>query len=378
MNPYIQALVCGFLFAGSLHAATNQEPCENPCTNEPCLGGGSLTKSQACYNAPATPKLNCPRNIFATGSFLYWHTSQEGMALASTSTYTPSIGRTVPLSSGSKIVFQDFEYTPGFSAGIGTIFGEDQWNLSLEWTRLHKRVTTSQLAPNLDSNGSFSLSGWAYQVSNTNQPIGATSLRSTWSLDLDWIDLILARPFYRGIWTTVNSFTGIRASRIDQILNIDLSGIRNNPNLDSLNSFNASNSWAIGPRGGVEGRALLGGGFRLQGGCGGSLLYTRYTTLKHTETPVSSTELSYPDGITYTADPISALKPMVEASLGLGWGGCPSSKNWHFDLSAVYEFNHLWSQNMLSVLNNWSFISSSTSPGGLSFHGLTLKGTVQY
>lgn len=69
---------------------------------------------------------------------------------------------------------------------------------------------------------------------------------------------------------------------------------------------------------------------------------------------------------------------MLEANLGIGWGWCPASKRWHLDIAATYDFNHLWSQNMMRASNDWIFIGSSGSPGDLSLHGLTLTAAVQF
>lgn len=374
--------ICSFL---CLNVSAQQyaiEPCEsrNSCCDWACHCNGDccLESCNQAYNIPASALLDCSwGNIVGSLSWIYWHASEEGLDLATTMSYSP-ITNLVSVVTGqpTRTVYSDFDYHSGFKLGLGSVFGCDSWVWHVDWTRFHHRTNTSRTASDFTvGTGALSDTNWFYQVSIQNQVLAAESLRASWDLDLDWIDVTLARPFYEGMCLTLNPFAGLRVSLIKQTFDLTLVDLLNvTPPSSTLTSHNRSRSWAIGPRAGVDTHYLLGWGFRLQAEVGGSLLYTRYTTLDHSEDATTPGA----ENLEFGSDPISVVRPMLEANLGIGWGWCPASKSWHFDFSATYDFNHLWSQNMMRASNDWIFIGSSASPADLSMHGLTLTATVQF
>jgi hypothetical protein len=144
----------------------------------------------------------------------------------------------------------------------------------------------------------------------------------------------------------------------------------------SIVSRNFSNCWAVGPRIGMDGYALLPMGFRVEGDFAGSLLYTNYTNLFHTE-DVASTAFN-PGRYDTKLDGYSAVRPMFELGLGLGWGGYFSSNNYHFDFAASYDFTMMWNQNMMRRLLDTVLTGTGSSPADLYFHGLTLTGRFDF
>ncbi len=383
MKKIAQLAVCSLAFL-SLNAEqnnkTNQNTCAKSCDFQTCLcrGDCSLQGSSAAYNAPAAVELKCSCDIFVSGSWIYWYAQEDGLELSTTMQYS-SAGNRVSLienSSGSKVISQDFDYKSGFKVGIGSVVGKDSWVWRADWTRLHQTTKTSSSAPTLDGavTGALVDTDWFYQTSSSSQPLAAQNLHSKWRLNLDWIDLTLSRPFYQAISITVNPFGGIRTSLINQTLTVNLQDLLNvTPPSSTMKSQNKSRSWAIGPRAGVEAHYLLGAGFRLQAEAGGSLLYTRYTTLKHQENSITGGPV-----LRVHNSNIGSLRPAIEANLGAGWGWCPAKQNWHLDLSATYDFNYLWSQNMMRGTNDAAFIGLGSAAGALSLHGLTLTTTVQF
>ena len=71
------------------------------------------------YNYPAEVKLKDGYGVFANASYLYWFTGQEGMDLATTSTFAAANGVVIPAEAGSRVVFQDSGYSSGFKVGLG-------------------------------------------------------------------------------------------------------------------------------------------------------------------------------------------------------------------------------------------------------------------
>lgn len=381
MKKFIISTICSLMCVG-LHAQQYESSqYGNSCCDSTCLCNGDCCLTSGCptYNIPAALKLDCSwGNIIGSVSWLYWHTAQEGFDLATTMSFAPGAGIASPISAGgrSKTVYSDFDYHSGFKLALGSVFGSDSWVWNLGWTRLHNQTKTTRTAPSLTGSvGSLLTTNWFFPLSSLNQSLASSEIHSSWNLHLDWIDLTLSRPFYQGMCITLNPFAGLRASIIKQSFNVTLDGLLNiTPPTAELTSHNHSHSWAIGPRAGVETRFLLGMGFRLQGEIGGSLLYTRYTKISHSD----DTIVEGGSSVAFSGGSIGALRPMLEANLGAGWGWCPCSQGWHLDFTATYDFNYLWSQNMMRALNDWTFIGSAGSPGDLNMHGLTLTATVQF
>ena len=73
----------------------------------------------------------------------------------------------------------------------------------------------------------------------------------------------------------------------------------------------------------------------------------------------------------------SQLTPNLEAALGLAWGTYFDNMNWHFGLTAGYEFHIFWHQNLLLSCRNLT-IYSETKDGNLILHGLTISGRFDF
>lgn len=264
--------ICSFLCCSISAQQHISEPYEyqNNCCNWACQCNGDccLQSSNPAYNAPASTLLECSwGNVFGSLSWIYWHASEEGLDLATTASYSP-MTNTVSVLAGqtSRTIYSDFDYHSGFKLGIGSIFGCDSWVWRADWTRFHHKTNTSRSAPAIaGSVGALSNTNWFFLLSGISQVFASESLRSSWDLNLDWIDLTLGRPFYQGMCFTVNPFAGLRVSVIKQTLDLTLVDLLNVPPAPStLTSRNHTRSWAIGPRGGVDTHFLLGMGFRFQ------------------------------------------------------------------------------------------------------------------
>jgi hypothetical protein len=357
-------VLCMQLMGQGLFGQNNKsEPCSLPCNF--AQGDESLPNKNCfpSYNLPAGVQLKDSWDVSATASYLYWYAGEQGMDLAVSGIFS---GGSVqfPPSQGS-VVFQDFKYTSGFKVGLSAeVCSSDLWTLSLDYTYLRPSTHThaSSLSPNVNT-----LTSWFAQTSSSGQSLGVTSLSSDWHMGLDLLDLALIRPFYEGKKWVVSPFVGLRAAWIRQSLHLEINQPLN-ASINSAVSKNLSQSWAIGPRVGLGGRFLLGYGLRFDGKLGTSLLFTQYTHVKHEEDPVFLANTP----VAYGLSDYNCLRPMMEMGLGFGWGTYFADQRYHFDLSADYEFNYLWEQNMIRYLNDLEILGSGASAGAIYLHGLTL------
>ena len=344
----------------------------------------------AAYNAAARADIEKGWDFFLTGSFLYWYAEQEGMELAiplSGQIVIPSTDPSIPTfslspSNGVSILRSDFDYHAGFKVGIGVGFDGDNWLGALEYTYMHQSVGTpthtegSVVTSTLPGATTitadfFGLTSWFTGLNGLLPFFPATTVRSKWKMDLDMGDAYLSRPFYQGRYITISPFAGIRGAMIRQSFRVwvtipELSTLIGSADLTSRNY---SHSWAVGPRLGIKGHWLLGGGFRLEGDAAGSLLFTRYTKVSHAETPM--TALSSPH---FRFHDYNTTRPIGELGLGIGWGsyvGFCRNPSGYLDLSANYDLLVFWGQNMMEKLVS-DYTSFASHPSGdLHMHGVT-------
>jgi hypothetical protein len=317
-------------------------------------------KFPAAYNAAARIDVQCSWDVFATGSFIYWHVSQDAMDLGTTT--VASLTLPAEFTFGSKVAVQNFEYKPGFKVGLGVDFDHDNWVAFAEYTWLHQTTNTSVSAP---SGFEVVASDWFEFAFYQTPPVYTDVVSSKWKMNLDMVDAVLSRPYYQGRKLTILPFCGLRGAWIRQNMRVvGIGGVFSyNPDLVKVAHIH-SQSWAVGPRAGLQAHWMLGCGFRMEGDVSGSLLYTRYTKVTSYQSNNTASPIGFYD--------YSTVRPMADMGLGFGWGSYFDRQNYHFDLVATYDFNVMWGQNMLRELMNVYIAGSAEQPGNLYLHGLTV------
>ena len=110
-------------------------------------------------------------------------------------------------------------------------------------------------------------------------------------------------------------------------------------------------------------------GFRLEGSFAGSILFTQYTHVNHTEKVASFG--STPSTLGTSLSDYNCLRPVAELGAGLGWGMYLCKQMYHIDFAASYDFMYFWSQNMMKKIMDQT-LSGASSNGDLELHGLTI------
>lgn len=352
-----------------------------PCfmRGDDALVGMPMTAmAPAAYTYPGNITLTDGWDIYGDISYLYWYAKQEGLDIGATGYQYVSTTWALA-NTGGKTIIQDADYTSGFRLGIGGELPGDEWSIDLTYTYLRQETETKKgnLPTSLSFSGSpayYNASTWFQFVYYGGSPM-AQSFTSKWNMNLDWLDLQLSRPYYQSRRMIVTPSAGIRASWIRQKMHIAtpylFNGYGSDAGMNAVSS-NYSNSWAIGPRALADIHWIIAQGFRLQGSFGASVLFTQYTHITHRETGVY---LSTPTGGNEgRIDDYNCLRAMAEANLGFGWGSYIYQKKYHIDFTALYDFNYLWSQNMIRyLLGTTNPIATSGTAGDLILHGLELK-----
>lgn len=364
--------------------------CTTPQGDPLCDAMGPAFNAAAAVNLSSPPPKDPNQkngredkfHLFADASFIYWYGAEEGLNLATNGVLTPGTPGTLNYAVNTSTVFQSFGYKPGFKVGVGAV-AQHEWVMRADYTWYRGTNTQTSGAPPATQTSAagvaattgtpvWVVSDWFLQ-GTPSQALAGTSVSSKWKIALDEIDLTMSRPYYQGKSLTIAPFGGLSSIFIRQSMTVDLTesaGLLTGAlSPQPITSNNTSHSWSIGPKLGLNGDLLLCSGFRLEGEAAASLLYTQYTTVKHSEDAASTTFTPGPYTVSYTN--YNCVRPVAELGLGIGWGTYLADRKFHIDFSADYDFTYFWSQNMMRKLLDDTLAGTSSSAADLYFHGLT-------
>ena len=332
------------------------------------------------FNAPARINTHCGWDVWTNFSFIYWQPTEDNIELGqslnqlSQLIYKPhSVFKPVAFNDEAAFVTMDFEYAPGFKAGMGCNFDYDSWDASAEYTWLRGS------AHKFSNGGIFGLFPNVGDDLSIDYIVPSLSTygngKASWHLGLDIIDVDLGRSFYSGRQLKFRPFFGLRSGWIDQ----HLYAIYHLPETNAtFETTSTTHSWGIGPRTGFQGNWEMAYGLRLYGNGSLDLLFTNYDLRSRNQ--VTNPSLS-PSKVFFNADQDDlnlSSRTHAEMEFGLGWGSYFHSQRWYFDLSCGYDFQVFFNQNMFRKLIR---VNSANGPASISFtpngnlyiQGLTIK-----
>lgn len=315
----------------------------------------------AGYNYPAGYKLSEGWDFFISVDYLYWMASQENMNVAA-----------VVQGNHQNVEPMDTTFKSAFKVGLGwEMPSVDNWNMGFEYTWYHhdfgdkmtgaarSSTATEPTSPDtLDLNPGVNAAANAQLLGNGS---GNVTVKEKWNIKLDIVDGKFERPYYLGTRLIVNPQAGLRAMWLEQSQRYTSNG-----NSTTQIKYH-SNSWALGPRVAARANWFLGWGLSLVSKMGASLLYTQYNEVN------ASTNNGVGQVVpTRQNEELNTLRPQLESGLGIQWGGYLGDDSMHLDLSATYDFNMFFNQNVAQAFLN-SGVSQSFYPGSLYLHGLTVR-----
>lgn len=323
-----------------------------------------FSKQISCNQVVGSPALMNSKGdigLSLSTNFIFWNVGQAGMDLAAKAVYENA--QVDFTSSSNSILFQRNNYLPGFKVGVEAWIPKN-WHAFFEYTYLHGSIKTTSSVAN--ANNVWISRSWFAQTGGSGQAISGHELHSEWSLDLDWLDGSLFHEIYNSNDYSFSFFAGLRSSWIAQNLDISLLKIVNAGSYKTSElSLNHSHSWAIGPRAGLTNSWIIGKGFFLEGNMGGSLLFMHAKSF-HKEPPLYLTNSE----VFYGFENFKMLAPMAEMNLGFGWCKYFQNEKYFLNINTTYDFNYLFSQNIMRYLNDLAIVGSGESLGALSLYGL--------
>ena len=363
--------------------------CSSPCCCEPCDFVPPCPPDTCAYNAPVEIDIKCGWDIYVSASFLYYQAKEENLDYIILNEYFGEVGDAEFINSYGEMCF---EYKPAFKVGVGINLGCDDWSFNLEYMRYHADAGLGSFNKSIVvENNPARLNTRAYLLWATEQgteiadnrwdqfDLGSIIANTKWRLEMDLLDFNISRRYFVGQCLTFDSHVGLRAGWIDQKYNALYLIEGSSAPLGYVNRYNneyITESWAIGPRIGLNTDWRFCGGFFLFGNTDFSILYTNYNKITLTEDILQSDgdklnfRLSSPLELCF-------LRPQASIGLGLGWADYFCCNDWFFDFRIGYDCQVFWNQNVFA--NHFSDSYAPTSFGGdLYLHGLNITARLDF
>jgi hypothetical protein len=316
------------------------------------------------YSASAAIMTKDSWDLDVGASFIYWYANQDDMVVAS---QTPTIYL------GGSALYQNFGFNPGFKVNGAWDTDYDGWSVAAQYTWLHQSQSTepTKAGSRGDDPGSWRANdSWYLPAGIAGDPF--TTAASKWKLQFNQIDFTVGRPYYHGHHLTVSPSGGFRTIWMTQSMNIDMTGgiiTLLGSTITEAKSNNSQSSWALGPMASVISHWNFWKAFRLEGKVGGSVLYTNWTKVKHSENLYTAAGQIFNSTQT---DDLNAVRPTVDMGFGVGAGGYFYDCSYFLDVAVRYDFSVFFGQNMMPYFVSTIADRSPADIGDLMMQGLTV------
>ncbi len=377
IHPLILASFLAFTpIYGKDNCPTPEKPCLasklskcTPC--KPCTPIQEVFPMEPGYSAPSRIAVDRCWDVFTTVSFIYWNPSQENLELgivgSSDSSYVLN-GKFVNLNPG---------FSPGFKVGLGLNLDRDHWDLFSEYTWFQN---TSQTSSASEASSGLSLYP-SLEIPNSILSSSYLSGKEKWKLNMNLIDLSIARHYYIGTSLMFHPFFGARGAIISQKLNAQyMDEVSGNLLFQNLSIKRTTHSWGVGPRIGISTDWKLGCGVKMLGKGSGDILFTQYTSLNTKQKSLSSAGLvSGANNYNIRQKNLNYLRGHCDLEFGFSWGSYWGMRKWHTDFAATYNFQIFFNQNMFRCfVDDLAHAISASPSGNLYINGLNISFRVDF
>lgn len=340
--------------------------------------GSFLPSSRPCV------KGNLPdqSNIYTRISFLYWLCSEKGLDYALINSQPQS-------NSKLRSLHPSFHWDPAFRLLLGYHLPIDHWNIDFGYSFYYQDVRdianhpfdTSPSAPF----GSGILSVWTSPGAFLAENIYARwqSVSAKWKIHAHFFDLTLRHDLALGYAASFQPSFGLKTALLQQryVLYYSPGNIISLPLLDNQtlvsSSLNMNNrSFNIGPCAACSSRWCLSSRWNLFGSFSAALLGAHFHAGRN-EFNISTTSIDTIFSSYRINHRFWTYRPQASISFGTQWSDCVCSRSsvFHYGLSAAYEAQYWWRQNMMLRHYDAPIAQSHTlTPveGDLFFQGLTV------
>lgn len=340
---------------------------------------GAIAEPNCSYLSPNRPcvKSDLPdqTNVYTQLSFLYWECGERGLDFALKN-------RSLQSDSDISVHQPSFKWEPAFRFVLGYHLPFDNWKIDFTYSFFFQHIY-NHIDDAADSFGRGILSVWtspgAFLLENLFARWKDASAK--WKIRAQFFDFMLHQDLWNSNALSFQPSCGLKLALLQQRYAVSYTagnGIDLGPDTETLlsSTINMNNrSLNIGPIAGCGSRWCWSRHWNLFGSLTGALLAS-YFHVGRNEFDVSSTDQTI-IGSYRNSDQYWTCRPQGTVQLGIQWGNCSCNKRsvLHYALSASYEAQYWWKQNMLLRHYDAPIVQSHTqapSQGDLFFHGLTM------
>lgn len=309
------------------------------------VGGQTASGNYGAKTASASSQID-GYGFFVTADFLWWKLYEGGTDLffrqKENANHRALHGR---------IKRYDFDWEPGFKAGLGYLFDQDDWDLFADITGYSTHAHTHNKA---NFPVFFSLPGV------TSSP--ALKVDACWHVNYYNAHLVLGRNFFVSKYLSLHPMFGLALAWIDQHQKIDRVGKEGEfIVLKSRNRFAG-----LGPHFGFVTHYFFNRHYSLYGNISGGLLWGDFH-VREKEGEVNPHLCWYNE-----RSSLHRMVPNVGFSLGAAWETVFAKNHAHAMIKAGYENQYWWRQNQLPLFDSAS-LDFERKAEDLELQGLTVE-----
>ncbi len=339
---------------------------------------GQMPEEEAIQSMPVITPAVAPHvmdgsDTYVSLDFIWWKTFVGGMEYA----YSGAVdnGGNVPFGASTAkgyVQKPNFDFQPGFKAGIGVNFNHDGWDLYAEYTYLASLSETNHLT---SSSGRGALNiPQVYLNSNVVTDIPLANASCNWKQNFSVIDFELGRDYFVSRYLTLRPSAGFKTAWINEqskisyvpttSVNADGSSVGNTPTAALLTY--RQNMWGLGIRTGLNAGWHVTKNWSFYNDFAFTALWSDF----HIHQKQNLTETFYGAQTSQlTKESLQTVIPVLEAGLGLSY------ITWWEQSRYRFEFRAGWEEQIWLDFNHFMTLGGT---GNLSVQGLTLKGILNF
>lgn len=321
-------------------------------------------------NPSVNPVVKDGVNMFISADFIWMSAREDGLVYAQQIT----TGEISDTAIDVNCLDTNKNWKPGFKVGIGYYMNHDDWDIQLNWLRMHgNREDSNTSMADVVAPVDYLAPVYGMFAPSVDACAKASC---TWKSDIDLVDLEIGRDFYVSKHLALRPFLAARCAVVNQKLDNTYEGLFDEGELTTSNEqVNMKDNYtSFGPRIGLNGEWMFTDNFSLFGNAAIAGLYGKVKVHERDYEYTSTSDEPVEGTVRHAKDDYFAGKAISDLALGLRWA--TKFKDDRYGLA----INLAWEHHMFFNFNNFPIWETEgalnyrdvKSHGDLSLQGLSI------